>query len=171
MKYDKLQKPKFSPRMKALVSHCIPTSDLWDFCCDHGFIGLYAFTVGDFKDIHFVDKQDHIIDRLIKLLNKAEIPLSTLYFHKSDARKLDQTVRGNLILAGVGGSLGVKILESLFQRGLLQANRIIFSPHTQEEDSLNGLLNLEGFPYSLLKTDSILEGSRNRQIFILDRNM
>ena len=155
--------------MKTLVSFCKPDRELWDLCCDHGFIGLYAFTQDLFNHIHFVDKQPHIIDRLINLLNKANVPLESMSFHKIDASEIDQVIKGNLILAGVGGKLGVKILGRLYNKGHLQAHRVIFSPHSQEQDSLDQIMKLENFPYELMNSTRVIEAGRNRHIFVLER--
>jgi tRNA (adenine22-N1)-methyltransferase len=169
MKYDKLQKPKFSQRMRILVSYCLAEQEVWDLCCDHGFIGLYAHTLGKFKHIHFVDKQKHIIERLKALLAKAEVNTQHMSFHSGDAGHIDQFMEGSLILAGVGGSLGCKIIESLVIKNSLNAKRIIFSPHSQADISCQKLISLESFPYHLTHTDELEESGRLRKLFIFDR--
>lgn len=55
---------KLSRRMQYVYDHLLTGSPVWDFCCDHGYLGLNAYSSGDFPQIHFVDQVPHIIEKL-----------------------------------------------------------------------------------------------------------
>lgn len=165
----KLPKPKVSPRMQFFVDEADPGMPFWDFCCDHGYIGIAALLSNKFTAVHFVDQIPHIIDRLKKLF--AQSPEKNLYpnyfFHDNGGENLDCEIEGNIIIAGVGGRTIISILQAIIKKNHLKAKKIILSPHLDikmmEEFCLE---QLENYHYQLLKKVEINENNRIRPVYI-----
>lgn len=162
--------PKATARMKLFVSKALEAMDFWDFCCDHGYIGILALRSEKFKCIHFVDQQKHIIENLKLRFHKSENFLKEHYqykFYDQDARTLSTVVTGNLLIAGVGGKLAFEILQSLEQKKQLKAQRILISVHSEEQKYTNQIALILS-KYTQLESIPYQEGRRLRNLAIFD---
>jgi tRNA (adenine22-N1)-methyltransferase len=169
----KLPKPKISPRMKYFVEQANANSPFWDFCCDHGYIGIAALMSGKFSEVHFVDQIPHIIERLRKLFDQSPSKESFehYFFHDCGGENLNMNIRGNIVIAGVGGRTIISILKSIISKNQLHADKIILSPHldiSMMEDFCNEYLIQSN--YSLTIKDAINENKRSRAVFIWSKN-
>ncbi|MGZ3775086.1 MAG: SAM-dependent methyltransferase [Pseudobdellovibrionaceae bacterium] len=165
---------KLSRRMQLIFDHLLPGQPVWDFCCDHGYIGLNAYESGLFPEVHFVDQVPHIIQQL-------QLRFQNEYWQKDSAiqaRFLAITgedvaipLSGSVIIAGVGAHTIFKILNTLQQKNLLQAQRLILGPQRDEEWLLKMLLEVPGFHYKRAADHcEIVERGRSRKLLIFDKN-
>lgn len=168
----KLPRPKLTVRMKIFVDNALSDQPFWDVCCDHGYIGIGALQSLKFSEVHFVDQIPHIMDRLDKLIHQSPSlnPDYKFFLHTQSAENLEVPVFGNLLIAGVGGTTIKIILESLVNRNLLKADRLLLSPHLDEHILLPflevGKISKE---YSLTEKRLIKEGRRERPLYRFDK--
>lgn len=164
---------KLSPRLQLIYDHLIPGKPVWDFCCDHGYLGLNAYESGLFPEVHFVDQVRHIIEHLRERFaqdHHLEEHSAQSFFHPQAGEAVLTPVRGTAVIAGVGPSTVLKILEGLEERKLLQAERLILVPHGGEEMVRKRLAARSEFNYQLSNQDcKIEERGRIRKLLILDR--
>jgi tRNA (adenine22-N1)-methyltransferase len=163
--------PKLSLRLQTIYDHLIPGKPVWDFCCDHGYLGLYAYRIGRFPEVHFVDQVPEIIERLkvrfdSKHLQPPEFP-SRAFFHVSAAEKINLPLPGTVVMAGVGSHT---ILDFLNVVDFSKTERIILGPQKDEELLLQSLQVAPGIASShiLGKNLEILEKERRRTLLVLD---
>lgn len=163
--------PKLSLRLQTIYDHLLPGKPVWDFCCDHGYLGLYAYRVGRFPEVHFVDQVPEIIERLkvrfeSKHLQPADFP-SRAFFHVSAAEKIKLPLYGTVVMAGVGSHT---ILDFLNVADFSKTDRLILAPQKDEELLLQSLQSSPGvaFTHTLQKNLEILEKERRRTLLVLD---
>lgn len=138
-----------------------------DLCCDHGYLGLWAYETENFPEIHFVDVSSFAMELLEKNFHqyvKKDSNQTQVYFYTADAGRMETPLTGNVVIAGVGGYLMMRMLESLHERGMLRAERLILSPHRHEEQYEKPEL----FGYQHSHTVHILETGYQRPIFVFD---
>ena len=162
--------PKITSRMKLFVDQALKNKDFWDLCCDHGYIGIHALQSENFRCIHFVDQQKHIIKNLNMRFHQSRNFLKDSYqyeFHAQDARKLSSQITGNLLIAGVGGKLAHDILVNLIQEKKLNADRILISIHSEEQKYIH-LISEVLCSYTHKLSLSFQEGKRERSLEVFD---
>ncbi len=169
----KLPKPKISPRMKYFVEQANSNSPFWDFCCDHGYIGIAALMSGKFSEVHFVDQIPHIIERLKKLFDQSpsKDTFNHYFFHDCGGENLQMDIHGSIVIAGVGGRTIISILSSLISKNQLYADKIILSPHldiSMMENFCNEHLIKNN--YAQIIKDTIIENNRSRVVYIWSKN-
>ncbi len=166
----KLPKPKVSNRMKIFVDRGLDHMPYWDFCCDHGYIGIYALKSERFSEVHFVDQVPHIMERLKALFRQSKNPKYDFkyFFHTSSGEDLQYVVNGNCLIAGVGGTTIKIILESLLKSDRLEAKRLLLSPHLDEHILIPFMESLSEL-YLFNEKIEIQEGRRVRPLYIYDR--
>lgn len=164
---------KLSRRMQLIYDHLLPGKPVWDFCCDHGYMGLNAYESGLFSEVHFVDQVPHIIERLEQRFQNEyfrEDSASQAFFHPRPGEQLGQAIQGSVVIAGVGAHTILEIVRSLTENGVLSADRLILGPQRDEEKLFVWLQNLPNFSY---KSDgeiiAIDERGRNRKLLIFDK--
>jgi tRNA (adenine22-N1)-methyltransferase len=157
------------PRLQLIFEQLLPGLPVWDFCCDHGYLGEAAVGSRLFPEVHFVDQVPSIIERLEKRLLTKYI-LKNYKIKLSAAENLQEPVFGNVIIAGVGGHTILEILQSLQQKNLLQMQRLILGPH-RDEGRLLQWLQCHGKLLSICTSAeySVPEGPRLRKIIVVDR--
>ena len=161
--------------MLTICDHLIPGEPVWDFCCDHGYMGLRAYHLGQFPEIHFVDQVPHIIEKLESRFyskhQKPELP-QKVFFWAASGENITVSLQGTAIIAGVGAHTILQILRGLFDRdGGLQASRLIMGPHNDEEFLEETLSSWEEFCLKFKPTvrTQVVEGSRIRKLLIFDK--
>ena len=55
---------RLSKRLTAVYENLIPNEDVWDICCDHGYLGAAAYKSTRFSNIYFVDRVPATIEKL-----------------------------------------------------------------------------------------------------------
>ncbi len=165
---------KISERLKTIYDQLIPNSDVWDFCCDHGYLGAAAYKSKNFKNIYFVDQVPTIIEKLKNRFQKYVYDQSyqnEAVFICEDAKslKLKNTLKitGNLCIAGVGGLTIIEILESLNKNNVLDADRVILGPHRDGDKVLIFLAGIKSL--QLANKIEVIEKSRIRNILVFNR--
>lgn len=163
--------PKLSLRLQTIYDHLLPGKPVWDFCCDHGYLGLYAYRMGAFPEVHFVDQVPEIIERLegrfkAKHLQPESFP-SRAFFHVSAAEHLSVPLTGTVVMAGVGSHT---ILDVLSTQDFRNVERLILGPQKDEELLLQSLETARGIASShkLQKNLEIMEKERRRTLLVLD---
>lgn len=164
---------KLSPRMQFIFDHLQPGQPVWDFCCDHGYLGLSAYRSGLFPEIYFVDQVDSIIENLRARFQRShlrpELPANVQFF-SCPGEAVPKEVRGTLVIAGVGAHTIFDILHGLHTKNLLKATRLVLMPQKDEEKLIIFLKMNDDFGYSLKNPpESVSERGRLRKCFIYER--
>lgn len=161
-----------SERLKIVFNHLNPRQNVWDFCCDHGYLGAEAYKSQNFGDIYFVDQVDTIIEHLKNRFRKysySETNPSKAHFLCQSGESINVDVTGTVCITGVGGTTIFQILSGLSASGRLHAERLILGPHRDNEKLLKLLSEHDDLKkYVLLKKLAITENDRERELFIFD---
>ena len=159
---------KFSSRLRTLYESCVPGQPLVDLCCDHGYLGIHAFASKQFPEIVFVDQAKHGMELLRqKFEQHADLAAhpTKIQLITSDAGELNITLKGTVVIAGVGGVNMMHILSRLEHRGLLQAETLVLAPHRHRE-----LYDVEFlFKFKRISVKEVIEKSIVRPIFVFKR--
>jgi tRNA (adenine22-N1)-methyltransferase len=114
-----------SPRLAALYELCLPKLPLWDLCCDHGYLGLWALHSGRHSEVIFNDAVPTILESLPQNFGQAAGRARLI---SGLAEDIQEPLIGSLCLAGIGAEKIFKILMTHAQRGTLQASTIAVCP-------------------------------------------
>lgn len=160
--------------MQLIFDYLIHGEPVWDFCCDHGYMGLKAYHSGFFPEVHFVDQVPHIMARLEQsFLAKHLKPeyLQRAFFWAESGENISAPLKGTAIIAGVGAHTTIQILRGLFGREGAQASRFILVPQKDEELLEQELAAWEHFKslYKIADVTHVREGSRIRKLLIFDK--
>lgn len=169
---DRKSQRKISPRLEAAFDHLLKDDEVWDFCCDHGLLGIKALKSNEFRSVHFIDQVPHIMQALKeKILRFRVAPMTRYFLHCCDGANITSHVNGTAVIAGVGGDTILEILKSLQTKKLLQAQRIILIPHKDEKHMKAQLSCDSEFAQTFLLANEIAvtERERLRQVLVFDR--
>jgi tRNA (adenine22-N1)-methyltransferase len=159
---------KLTPKLQTIFDHLLPGEDVWDLCCDHGYLGRAALEAGTFGTVYFVDRVPHIIEKLQTEIS-AEERLRKARFRAADGGELQENLCGTVVIAGVGAYTAFAILKTLYHGNFLRAKRLILSPQRDEQKLLQWLNELdEKFKhrYQLRIEQVVREGRRPLWIYI-----
>ena len=163
---------RISNRLQLIFNNLILGKDVWDFCCDHGYLGGAAYKTQKFADIYFVDQVSSIIDKVQTRFNTYVFDnknTSKAHFILQSGQYISMPIRGTACITGVGAIVIYDILNGLAQNQFLQAQRLILGPHRHVEKLSAMIENNKIFnSYQLTAKIEILEKGRNRVIFIYD---
>jgi tRNA (adenine22-N1)-methyltransferase len=171
-RFKKPMKPLGS-RLDTIFDSLLKNQDVWDFCCDHGLLGLRVYRSQEFKSIYFVDRVPQIMDKLENKFKQRFLDpenLTNYQFILSDGEKVQQIVEGNMVIAGVGTPTTLEILKGLQSQGYLNAQRLILAPQNYHDRFLLGMKEHLGSLFNLTKTLEVEESGRIRSIFIFDKS-
>lgn len=161
-----------SIRLQLVYDHLLADEDVWDFCCDHGYLGGAAYKSKNFKDVYFVDPVPSIMDNLKNRFQTFVFSAdnkSNAHFLVQKGETVTQVVKGNVCIVGVGGLMICDILKSLAENNLLQAKRLILGPHRDSEKLVEMIEKNDLFKkYKLIKKKDVMENGRKRDFFIFD---
>lgn len=164
---------KLSERLTSVYENLIPGKDVWDICCDHGYLGIAAYKNANFTHIYFVDRVPEIMDRLkIQFQKSIFKPDSAVKatFICTAGQDIGTNVTGTVCITGVGGSAVFKILDGLAKNNYLNADRLILGPHRDEMNLLELIKNSARLNQYHLKSEiKIVENDYKRSLFILDK--
>ena len=164
---------KLSDRLTTVFQNLLPQKDVWDVCCDHGYLGIAAYQSEKFNNIYFVDRVSTIIEQLHLQFNKHAFRSQSktlAHFICENAEKIKALVSGTFCVTGVGGLIIFKILEGLSSNGFLNADRLILGPHRDELKLIELIKHSSRLKqYHLQSQVDVMENDRVRSIFILDR--
>jgi tRNA (adenine22-N1)-methyltransferase len=163
---------KFSNRLQYVFDHLLIDQDVWDFCCDHGYLGAKAYQSGLFKNIYFVDRVSSIMERVQLHFNSHLLQKeskSQVYFFLTDGQNVLKNVSGTVSITGVGAHVIFDILKGLAQRNVLNATRLILGPHRHTEKLLKMISDEDSLKnYRLVATDEVIEKERRRIFYIFE---
>lgn len=164
---------RLSTRLQFIYNHLLPGFPVWDFCCDHGYLGLNAFESGAFPCVYFVDQVTEIIEQL---QNRFKLEYSQLqtpsqaHFIACSGENLSQEVEGNLVVSGVGAFTIFDIIQSIYSRQLLMAERLILVPQRDEEKLVHFLNELPKFnDIFALEQFDVMERARCKKVLVYSR--
>lgn len=161
------QPPQLGPRLGALydwVAQAQITStydNLWDCCCDHGYLGIQLLANQLAPQIHFVDQASHLIDALHPRL--ATYGLSGYHALGADASELRFAAQQShlIIIAGVGGEHTVDIVRAIVANHPQQSLDFMFCPTTTQFDLREYLAES---PFQLLHETLVSEKGREYEV-------
>jgi tRNA (adenine22-N1)-methyltransferase len=172
MSFSLKKELKLSSRLECLHKSLLENQAVWDFCCDHGELGLKAYLKKTHPEIFFVDKVQRIVDKLqLRFKNhfyNSKNP-THVFFVIGLGQEVDQIVSGNVVIAGVGAATILKILQGLSVKSLLQAQRLILAPQNHVASLVMQMPNLFESNFILQQKYMIEEKGRIRTILIFDR--
>ncbi|KHD89906.1 MAG: SAM-dependent methyltransferase [Bdellovibrio sp. ArHS] len=161
--------------MQLIFDQLLPGQPVWDFCCDHGILGISAYRSGLFPEVYFVDQVASIMDRLRQRFQEKhfdEDSSSRAEFLTSAGEDLDAALKGSVVIAGVGTHTIIKILHTLHSKGLLQADRLILCPQNYEDKLLHFLSETPSFASMFGNQHyQFVERGRVRKMLILDKKI
>ncbi|RZF93469.1 hypothetical protein EXT42_07070 [Pseudoalteromonas sp. CO302Y] len=110
-----------SKRLSAIASMVTTEYDeIWDCCCDHGFLGIELLKQNKAPKIHFVDIVPELMQSLRNMLERFSTDSQRIAWqvHCQDVAKIDPSPnkRHLVIIAGVGGDLLVQFLSQIVLR-------------------------------------------------------
>lgn len=164
---------RLSERLNLVYKNLLPQKDVWDICCDHGYLGTAAYKSAKFSDIYFVDRVPSIIEKLETQFQKFVFKtdsVSKANFICKAAQDIKTNLTGTVCITGVGGLTTFKVLDSLSKNNFLNVDRLILGPH-RDESKLIELIktSVQINQYRLKSEIKITENNRERKIFILDK--
>lgn len=130
---------KLSPRLHSLFAMVDKSYDeIWDLCCDHGYLGMALMEDDACDTLHFVDRVPTIIEDLSNTLET--IPLLTktkATFNAMDAKvvELNQGKKNLVIIAGLGGKATIEMICTVVSKNgktdfLIQPKHHLFEVRT-----------------------------------------
>lgn len=155
--------PMLSARLQTIYNFLLPGTEVWDVCCDHGYLGRAALQAKTFSHVHFVDRVSNIMDKLRSEILQPD----RAKFYTVDARALQKELYGTVSIAGVGGNQISKIIESWQLQNILHAQRIILAPQSHLALVENCLASADYQPHS---QTMVQERGRIRHILVYDRS-
>ena len=164
---------KISDRLRVVYDNLLEGMDVWDFCCDHGYLGGAAYKSRKFANVFFVDQVASIIENLENNFNTFVFDKtnpSQAHFLTEKGEKINSSVNGTLCITGVGAFVINDILHGLALNGFLNAARMILGPQRDTDKLISMIEKYEHLKnYKLAATTEILENGRIRVFFILDK--
>lgn len=169
---DIVKPMKLSNRLQFIYENLLPEMPVWDFCCDHGYLGVEALKSERFTTVYFVDQVPHIV-QLLESVVADKFPKfhSQAKFIAAKGESIEEDVYGNVVIAGVGAFAIIKILRALLKSNHLFATRLILCPQRDEEKFLTMLNELgEEFVdrFSLSGATLLDERDRSRTVYIFN---
>lgn len=165
---------KLSNRLQFIYDKLLPQMPVWDFCCDHGYLGVEALKSRKFPKVSFVDQVPHIVENIDSVVQKKFAELyPSAEFITANAEDLRSDVTGNVVIAGVGAHTIFKILRALWEQEHLQATRLLLCPQRDEDKFLQLLAGLGpdfAAHFLLSEQTCVTEGARRKTIFIFDHS-
>ncbi|MFS4459567.1 SAM-dependent methyltransferase [Bdellovibrio sp. HCB2-146] len=163
---------KLSPRLQTVYDHLLPGKPVWDFCCDHGYLGLNAYESGIFPEVHFVDQVPSIITNLQTRFRRRAPYMdghpSTAFFHAVPAEEIREQLTGNVVMLGVGAHTIIRVLQ---QQNFSNVDRLILGPQKMETLVVDVLKTAPAlaFSHALQKNLEVLEKERVRTLLVIDK--
>lgn len=164
---------RLSERLTVVYENLLPKKDVWDFCCDHGYLGTAAYKSTNFTDIYFVDQVPTIMERLKiqfqKFVFKTD-SVSKANFICTAGQDIKTNITGTVCITGVGGLTAFEILDGLSKNNFLNADRLILGPHRDDSKMLELIKSSSKLnQYNLKAEIKIVENDIKRSLFVLDK--
>lgn len=160
---------QLSARLEYVSTQFLPNLPVWDICCDHGYLGTWALQ-NLFPEVHFVDPVSSIIDKIeARSAPHQQHIQGRIFLHRTLGQNIAQDVTGNVVILGVGPHVIHDILDSLWQKSCLKAQRLILGPQRNPE-KLEAWISQWKQDHQLNEVTQkvLIEKGRERVIFTLD---
>lgn len=128
-----LKTNKLSKRLERILSLITPSKNLYDICCDHGELGIEALQRELCENLILIDRVPSIISNLSKKLEVTDIPSrrKIRVLCEDAAKNPRHFSNSTIIIAGIGESTGIKILDNYT---FLDNCELILSIHSDNYD-------------------------------------
>ncbi len=135
---------KLSPRLTAIAGLIEPCSLFADVGCDHGYMSLYVLENWKANRVLCIDISLKCLEKTIKLLKKNQAEDQAI-FYNCDGLKSIRQVPDEVLIAGMGGTEIINILEDYSRvRDLSTIETLIIQP-MRDEYAVRRFLNANGF--------------------------
>jgi tRNA (adenine22-N1)-methyltransferase len=164
-------KPPLSLRLQALLDSLQYSDtlyqDIWDCCCDHGYLGMAILQQGLCEHMYLVDKVPHIMTALSTKMQGFDAASFTLLTADAADLQLLGNRRHCVIVAGVGGQTTMDILQTICQKHSGQEIDFLICPTTGIEDLRDYLMDAN---FILLAEQLLQEQGKFYEIMLLRSN-
>ncbi len=161
-----------SIRLQLVYDQLLQNEDVWDFCCDHGYLGGAAYKSQNFKNVYFVDPVPSIMNSLKQRFQTfvyREENKSQAYFLVQKGEDVTLPVHGTVSIIGVGGLTICEILNGLAENNVLQARRLVLGPHRDSEKLVEMIEKNDRLKnFKLTEKKDVVENGRKRDFYIFD---
>ncbi len=135
----------------------------WDICCDHGLIGKSINS--NIQKIIFLDQVSSIMNKLEVNYKATDIPCVEFKTESAVVTNFTSVPKTTFIICGIGGELGIKILENLYKY-LTAEQEIILSVH-KNIHKMRKYLALKN--YGLVDEKLIIDNKKYYEILKLNK--
>ena len=94
-----------STRLQIIYDRILPGHPLWDIGCDHGYVGLRAFSSGLCSEVHLVDRAlpaiDHLRDQIAERWPNGS-GKGLRIWHSDAEHDVLPVAHGTVVMAGMG---------------------------------------------------------------------
>lgn len=157
---------KLSPRLKQIYNHIDLNSEVWDLCCDHGYLGSHCLINGAEK-VYFNDQSFDILRLLSSKLSRHRSLEGRYKIVEGPAEAISTPIEGTVVIAGVGGLNIIKILRVLTSKSSFNPQKIILSPMTHVQHLEEFIQELMDDKMYSIQKEKIFERGRERHLFVL----
>lgn len=120
---------RLGKRLRAIVELIDPeTNRCYDLCCDHGLIGRRFGEQQPLCQVFFNDSRAAILARLTEIFGDSERQRYRILTGCAEKISLHPTLRGTVVVAGVGDIITIRILSALFQQTSAKNYDFIIAP-------------------------------------------
>lgn len=132
--------PSLGIRLKAIFSLVVEQqqkdtyTNIWDCCCDHGYLGLKLLSENLCEKVIFVDQVPHIIEQLKTRLDGFNSDQYQLIAADASELSFSRQKRNLLVIAGVGGECTVDIISVIEGNNPGVQIDYIFCPSTSQKE-------------------------------------
>lgn len=132
----------------------------YDLCCDHGHLGLAVHLNKHPLKTTLNDRVRTICEDLIKITS--DITIGEINVLNKDASKIKLEIKYPkfIVIAGIGGPLTIKILESLGPQ-LADTDTLLLSPHTKIHEFRKYLMDKD---FNLIEEEYCFENGKHYEI-------
>jgi len=135
--------------------------DIWDVCCDHGFLGESLLLLDRVKHLHLVDQLPVITKQLEERFNKYPEEQYSIYTCAGEELVFYKNRKTLVIISGVGGETVVDILSALAVNNDLKGIDFLLSP-ANHAYQLRAYLRQQH--YGLIKESVVFERRRGYEL-------
>lgn len=135
--------------------------EIWDCCCDHGYLGIKILAQELCEQVYFVDQARHLIDDLQQRLKVYPADRYQAFTADAGQLQLAPDKRPLIIIAGIGGELSIDIIHQILHNHQGHSLDFLFCPTTTQFDLREYLAEK---PFELLHETMVTEKGRDYEI-------
>ncbi|NKB69046.1 MAG: hypothetical protein GKR89_18415 [Candidatus Latescibacteria bacterium] len=111
--------PRLSDRLKLVYNLILCHQPLWDIGCDHGYLGLHAYSQQLCPEVHLVDRSRGALKNTRRRIAKwcpDEAGRRLSIWQRDAIRQTLPISRGTVVMAGLGSKTIIQMIMNLFPR-------------------------------------------------------